>query len=287
MPSFSCLRFCAAALLLCACGGGNATTPAPPTGPETPAPTAWTLVWADEFNYTGLPDSTKWSYDVGGHGWGNNELQFYTRERLQNARVEGGRLIIEAHREPWEGNEYTSARLVTKGKGDWTYGRFEVSARVPSGRGTWPAAWMLPTERRYGDRYWPDNGEIDILEHVGYDPDVVHSTVHTRAYHHSIGTQRGSTIQVPTARTEFNVYAVEWTPQQIRGYVNDRHFFTFPNERLTDPAADWRHWPFDTPFHLILNLAVGGNWGGAQGVDPDIWPRRLEVEYVRVYQQLP
>src|SRR4026208_2586222 len=150
----------------------------------------WRLVWSDEFDYNGLPDPKKWSYDVGGHGWGNKELQYYTERRKENARVENGKLIIEARRDSWEGHEYTSARLVTKGKGDWTYGRFEVKAKLPSGRGTWPAIWMLPTERSYGESYWPDNGEIDIMEHVGYDPDVVHGSAHTKAYYHSINTQK-------------------------------------------------------------------------------------------------
>jgi beta-glucanase (GH16 family) len=274
-------------LLLAACGHNQPSSTAPPSSTVPPAPGQWERVWADEFEYTGLPDSTRWSYDVGGQGWGNRELQFYTRARPENARVENGHLIIEARREMWEGNEYTSARLVTKGKGDWTYGRFEARARLPSGRGTWPAIWMLPTERRYGERYWPDNGEIDIMEHVGFDPDVVHAAVHTRAYHHSIGTQRSARIEVPTARSGFNVYAVEWTPEEIRGYVNDEHYFTFANERLSDPDADYRQWPFDTPFHLILNIAVGGNWGGAQGVDPAIWPQRMEVDWVRVYRRAP
>jgi beta-glucanase (GH16 family) len=274
-------RFFSAALLL-------AVLPAchqPPAPPQPEAAREWTLVWADEFDYTGLPDSTRWGYDVGGHGWGNQELQFYTERRPENARVEGGRLIIEARRDGWEGHEYTSARLVTKGKGDWTYGRFEARAKLPSGRGTWPAIWMLASQRSYGEAYWPDNGEIDIMEHVGWDPDMVHSSVHTRAYYHSIGTQRTDTIQVPTARTEFHLYAVEWTPEEIRAYVDDQHYFTFRNERLTDPAADYKEWPFDHPFHLLLNIAVGGSWGGVRGVDPTIWPQRMEIDYVRVYRR--
>jgi len=242
------------------------------------------LVWADEFDYVGLPDSTHWSYDVGGHGWGNGELQYYTDNRAENARVEEGHLTIEAHRETFGGKTYTSARLVTKGKADFTYGRFEARARLPSGRGTWPAIWMLPTGNSYGD--WPDSGEIDIVEHVGFDPDVVHSTVHTRAYYHSIGTQRGRHVDLPTARSEFHTYAIEWTPEEIRGYVDDNHYFTFANERPTDPAADFRQWPFDEPFHLILNVAIGGAWGGQKGVDPDIFPTRLVVDYVRVYEMV-
>jgi len=249
---------------------------------KSPARTRLRLVWSDEFAYTGLPDPKKWAYDVGGHGWGNKELQFYTARRKENARVEGGHLIIEARRERWEGSEYTAARLVSRGKGDWTYGRFEVRAKLPSGRGTWPAIWMLPTGWTYGS--WPSSGEIDIMEHVGFDPDVVHASVHTRAYNHTINTQKTAQIKIPTSRSEFNVYAVEWTPKEIRGFVNDQLYFTFRNERLTNTAADYRQWPFDKPFHLLLNLAVGGNWGGQQGVDASIWPQRFEIDYVRVYQ---
>jgi beta-glucanase (GH16 family) len=242
----------------------------------------WRLVWADEFDKPGLPDATKWDYDAGGHGWGNKELQFYTARRKENARVENGHLIIEARKESWEGREYTSARLVSRGKGDWTYGRFEARAKLPSGRGTWPAIWMLPTGWSYGG--WPKSGEIDIMEHVGFDPDVIHTSVHTEAYNHTINTQKTATTKVSNARSAFNVYAVEWTSEEIRGFVNDRQFFTFRNEVLRDPKADYRQWPFDKPFHLLLNIAVGGTWGGQGGVDPAIWPQRMEIDYVRVYQ---
>jgi beta-glucanase (GH16 family) len=242
----------------------------------------WQLVWSDEFDYNGLPDPAKWAYDAGGHGWGNKELQFYTKQRKENARVEKGRLIIEARREDWEGRHYTSARLVTKNKGDWTYGRIEVNAKLPSGRGTWPAIWMLPTGWEYGT--WPNSGEIDIMEHVGFDSDVVHASVHTKAYNHSINTHKTAKIKVPDARSGFNVYAIEWDANEIRAYVNKKHYFTFKNERLTNSAADYKQWPFDKPFHLLLNIAVGGNWGGAQGVDDSIWPQQMEVDYVRVYR---
>jgi len=164
----------------------------------------WRLVWSDEFDYKGLPDPKKWDYDVGGKGWGNEELQFYTARRRENARVENGHLIIEARKEAWEGRDYTSARLVSRGKGDWTYGRFEVSAKLPSGRGTWPAIWMLPTGWTYGG--WPNSGEIDIMEHVGFDPDVVHASVHTSAYNHKIQTQKTAQIKVPAARSAFNAW---------------------------------------------------------------------------------
>jgi beta-glucanase (GH16 family) len=250
--------------------------------PRAQSANQWQLVWADEFNYAGLPDPAKWKYDVGGHGWGNKELQYYTENRKENARVEKGLLVIEARRDNWEGQEYTSARLVSKGKGDWTYGRFEARAKLPSGRGAWPAIWMLPTDWKYGG--WPNSGEIDIMEQVGYEPHVVHASVHTKKYHHSISTQKTAKTNVPTATTAFNVYAVEWTPEEIRGYVNKQHYFTFKNERLTNPAADYQQWPFDQPFHLLLNIAIGGTWGGAHGVDQTIWPQRLEIDYVRVYQ---
>src|SRR5688572_10554602 len=139
------------------------------------APEGWNLSWSDEFNYNGLPDSTKWNYNVGGHGWGNNELQYYTKNELKNARVENGLLIIEARKEPFEGKNYTSARLVTKGKGDWQYGKIEVRARFSGGVGSWPAIWMLGSTTPLK---WPDDGEIDIMEHVGYNPGKVHASVH-------------------------------------------------------------------------------------------------------------
>lgn len=245
----------------------------------------WQLVWADEFESEGRPDPEKWSYDSGGEGGGNNEMQYYTEDRPANARVQNGRLIIEARNERWKGHYYTSARLVTEGNAEWTYGRFEVRARLPSGRGTWPAIWMLPSQEKHGGEHWLDNGEIDLVEHVGHAPDTVHTTVHTRAYNALKGNQRESTVHVPDARSAFNMYALEWTPSEIRGYVNDRQHFSFKNERRADPEADYRHWPFDQPFHLVMNLAVGGTWGGAEGIDPSIWPQRLEVDYVRVYER--
>ncbi len=237
------------------------------------------LVWSDEFDVNGLPDPDRWRYNVGAGLWGNQESQFYTDARLDNARIEDGHLIIEAHREPYRGRQYTSARLVSRE--EWTYGRFEVVAKLPSGHGTWPAIWMLPDFSQYGG--WPLSGEIDIMEHVGHDPDRVHSTVHTAAYNHQIGTHKGASTLVPTARSEFNLYTVEWTPAEIRGFVNDLHYFTFENERLRDPEANEEHWPFDHPFHLILNIAVGGSWGGQQGIDRNIWPQRMEIDSVRVY----
>jgi beta-glucanase (GH16 family) len=141
---------------------------------------------------------------------------------------------------------------------------------------------MLPTGWEYGR--WPGSGEIDIMEHVGFDPDVVHASVHTWSYNHNINTHKTAKITVSNARSAFNVYAIEWDAGEIRGYVNQQHYFTFKNERFTNPAADYKQWPFDKPFHLLLNIAVGGTWGGQKGVDEKIWPQRMEVDYVRVYQ---
>jgi len=234
------------------------------------------LVWSDEFDYTGLPNSSKWGYDVGGGGWGNNELQYYTESRLENARVENGNLIIEARKESYGGSAYTSARLITKGKGDWLYGKIEVRAKLPGGRGTWPAIWMLPTDWAYGG--WPSSGEIDIMEYVGYDPGVVHGTIHTEAYNHTLGTQKGSSINVSDAESAFHVYSITWTPDDMKFYVDDTKYFSFFAQ------GDYKTWPFDKRFHLLLNIAVGGNWGGAQGVDETIFPVQMEVDYVRIYQ---
>jgi beta-glucanase (GH16 family) len=245
------------------------------TASQQSATPEMTPAWSDEFDYTGLPDSTHWSYDTGGNGWGNNEWQFYTSKRSENARVENGTLIIEARREPFEGREYTSARLVTRGKGDWKYGRIDVRARLPKGRGTWPAIWMLASTEPLA---WPDDGEIDIMEHVGFDQGLIHATVHTKKYNHVIGTQRGDTMRVNDCSEKFHVYSVQWDSATVRMFVDSTVYFTYPNEH-----SGYDAWPFDNPMHLLLNIAVGGNWGGAKGVDTTIWPQRMEVDYVRVY----
>jgi beta-glucanase (GH16 family) len=256
-------------------------------GGDTPVPSAaeaegWSLVWADEFSSPGLPDSTRWDYDVGGQGWGNNELQYYTERRAENARVGGGHLIIEARHEAWlDSSQYTSARLVTRGHANWRYGRFEIRARLPAGRGTWPAIWMLPWDWDLGNGSWPDNGEIDIIEHVGYDPGVVHATVHTKAHNHIDGTQISRQIEIADAQSAFHTYALEWDAQHLTAYVDREPYFTH-----TPGKGDWTVWPYDRPFYLILNIAVGGNWGGVQGVDASVFPQRLEVDFVRVYQRV-
>ena len=235
------------------------------------------LVWNDEFNYTGLPDSTKWSYNTGGNGWGNNEKQFYTRSRLQNANVKNGILTITAIKENYEVAGFTSARLVSKNKGDWTYGRFEIKAKMPRGRGLWPAIWMMPTDGKYGG--WPASGEIDIMEHVGYLPDSVFATVHTEAYNHTIGTQKGTNVFRKDLSDAFHVYTLDWDENEIRIFIDNELYFTYKNEKKT-----YREWPFDQPFHLILNVAVGEDWGGKKGIDEGVFPQSMQVDWVRVYQ---
>lgn len=236
------------------------------------------VVWSDEFNYTGVPDTNKWNYDLGARdGWGNNELQYYTNES-RNVRVENGNLIIEAHNDSMENKAFTSSRIVSKGKGDWRYGRIELRAKLPSGKGTWPALWMLSTDWEYGG--WPASGEIDIMEHVGYDPGVIHGTIHTEAYNHIKQTQKEGKITIPDAQDKFHVYAIDWQKNKIDFFVDDKLYHSVTRE----PKDDFKGWPFDKKFHLLMNLAIGGNWGGKKGVDNNIWPQRMEIDYVRVYQ---
>lgn len=241
---------------------------------------SWELVWSDEFDYEGLPDSTKWSYDTKGnaHGWGNNEAQHYTSHNPDNAFVENGVLTITARIDSMEGKKYTSARLISKEKGDWLYGRFEIRAKLPSGLGTWPAIWMLPTDWEYGG--WPASGEIDIMENVGYDPDTIVGSAHTESYNHMKGTQKSVKIYGPTSYTSFHTYALEWEESEYRLYMDDNHFFTFKNE-----GTGFKEWPFDKRFHLLLNLAIGGNWGGKKGIDDSLFPHKFLIDYVRVYKQ--
>ena len=244
----------------------------------------WQPVWCDEFEVDGLVDSTKWTYDVGGGGWGNGELQYYTKADLDNARVFDGNLYITALKETVGSNSYTSARLVSKYRGDWQYGRIQIRAKMPSGRGLWSALWMLPTDWRYGG--WPDSGEIDIMEYVGYDDDRIYGTIHTGAYNHSLGTQIGFNKVITGAETEYHLYEMIWEPGKIDLYIDGVKFAYFgynPNSNIDIANSD--AWPFDQRFHLIMNIAVGGTWGGSQGVDDTVFPQSMVVDYVRVYQK--
>lgn len=231
--------------------------------------------WVQEFNSNGKPDASQWGYDVGGGGWGNNELEYYTNG--SNVTMSGGNLVITARKQSMGGMKYTSARLFSKGNGNFLYGRFVVAAKVPAGLGTWPAIWFLPTDKLYGD--WPNSGEIDLMEHVGYDPINFYFTVHTSVYNHTLGTQKGSNMSFTNATTEYHVFRLDWTPTSITGYIDDQQIYTFIN----DGKNDSKSWPFDQKFHLMLNLAIGGDWGGAQGVDDTAFPQSMLIDYIRYY----
>lgn len=241
---------------------------------EIVGPAGYTLVWNDEFNQGDRPGSDWW-YETGGGGWGNNELQTYvnvSQGSEQLAVVDDGILSITAKK--ISGTVY-SIRMNTVDS--WTYGYFEARLKVPVGKGTWPAFWMMPKNFTA----WPDDGEIDIMEHVGYRPNYISSSIHCQAYNHSIGTQKTAEKYVATSQTEFHVYAVEWTTDHIKGYVDGVNYFTFTN----DHANNYNTWPFDNPFYLKLNLAWGGNWGGAEGVDESALPATYQIDYVRVFQK--
>ncbi len=251
----------------------------------------WQLVWSDEFDKPGLPDPAKWTYEEGFVR--NNEAQFYTRARKENARVEDGNLVIEARRDQFPNPayradapkdsrrakqfaDYTSASVTTRGITNWTYGRIEVRAKIPGGRGMWPAIWMLGQRPGAG---WPACGEIDIMEFVGHDTNTIHGTVHTGKYNHMKKTQKGAKVTVPSPENDFHVYAIEWTPEKIDFLVDGKKYHAFANEHSGVDA-----WPFDAPHYLILNTAVGGAWGGQKGIDETIFPTKFLIDFVRVYQ---
>lgn len=243
------------------------------------------LVWSDEFNATSymLPDTSKWNYDAGNGcpqlcGWGNNELQHYMVGRKENTRVQDGQLVMEVHKESYSTAQYTSARMVTRNRAHWTYGRVTVRAKIPTGRGVWPAIWMLPVNNEYGN--WPHSGEIDIMEHVGYWPDSLFGTIHTGAYNGMKNTQKTQSIFVDNLTETFHEYSIEWSPDEIMYYLDGKKYHEFRKK----PGCSSEFWPFDKEFYLIMNVAVGGNWGGKFGVDEQIFPQRLVVDYVRVYQ---
>ncbi|HUG23443.1 glycoside hydrolase family 16 protein [Piscinibacter sp.] len=280
LPSlFAATAACAFAV---ACGGGGSGAAAPSPVPDVPAggvPAGWRLVWADEFDVDGLPDAAKWDHDTYRNvaGWYNAELQYYAANRPENARVEGGKLVITARRErlstaaDFGGQDYTSARLVTRGRADWTYGFFEVRAKLPCGMGTWPAIWMLGSLGT-----WPADGEIDIMEQRGNAPGTILGHAHMKAHHGSTG--RGSTTQVNDTCNSFHNYQVHWTADAIAWGVDDATYFRY----VKLPGATYATWPFDFPQHLLMNIAVGGHLGGTP--DASVFPARMEVDYVRVYQ---
>jgi len=243
----------------------------------------WSLVWSDEFNGVGLADAAKWSYNIGNWGWGNNELQYYTVEDTLNARQENGTLIIEAHQGERD-DLWSSARLTTQSKVSFKYGRIEFRAKVPVGRGTWAAGWLL------GDGYqdeisWPYCGEIDVLECVGYEINdttgsgINHATCHTRAYYFKQGNQIGSEIEIDSMNSKFHTYAVEWYPNKIEGYLDGELYYTY------DKNANELEWPFHQAQNIVINLAIGGGWGGAKGVDSSYPSHQYILDYIRIYEK--
>jgi beta-glucanase (GH16 family) len=241
-------------------------------------PAKWALEWADEFADGPAPDAKTWSYEVGYVR--NKEEQFYTNDRRENARIENGKLVIEARRDGFEGRHTTSASLHTLGKRSLLFGRIEVRARIPTGRGAWPAVWTLGENRR--EVGWPRCGEIDIMENVGFAPGIIHANIHTGTYNHTRGTGKGNRIDAGRPWDAFHTYAVEWWPDRLEFFFDDTRYFVFRKE-----AADDGVWPFDKPQYLILNLAIGGAWGGQKGVDDTIFPVRYEIEYVRYFRATP
>ena len=241
------------------------------------------LVWHDEFNGRSL-DLRKWRYDTAYNkqGWFNGELQYYSAG--QNLRVANGLLTIEARHEKldpktfpdWGGQEYTSAKIFSDGAG-WTYGYYEVRAKLPCARGTWPAIWMLPVAMKK----WPDDGEIDIMEQVGAEPNLIYASLHTKLFNHILNTQRSAQKLLPTSCSTFHVYQLDWRPNSITIGVDGRGILRVLNNRPGGKGA----WPFTTPFKMILNLAIGGDWAAAKGIDNAAMPQAMEVDYVRVWQR--
>ncbi len=270
------------------CGCSADRLPIPPVPPPLP-PAGWTLVWSDEFNGPdgAAPDLAKWTYDTGGKGWGNSELECYTN-RLQNAQIKGGNLVITAQQESvafvcsdGSTNNYTSARLKTPGLFSQAYGRFETRTKIPAGQGMWPAFWMLGNNITTAG--WPTCGEIDIMENIGKEPGTVHGSLHGPG---GPGTTSGtsdatSIFTLPAGQAfadDFHLFAVEWEPGVVRFYVDSNLYATFSESQW--PAGST--WVFDHPFFIILNVAVGGNWPGS----PDsttVFPQPMLVDYVRVY----
>lgn len=239
----------------------------------------YTLVWSDDFEGAAI-DLTKWEHEVNAGGGGNNELQYYTA-RTENSFVQDGMLHIVAQQEEYTSNGetryYTSARMRTANKGDWTYCRVDVRAKIPYGQGMWPAIWMLPTDWLYGG--WPSSGEIDIMEHINSGSQI-HGSVHTESYNHRIGTQKTAQIDIPDADDAFHVYSVIWTKDKIEILVDNTKYFTFTN----DGNGNYKTWPFDKRFHIILNVAVGGDWPGNPSTDTQ-FPKEMIIDYVKVYQE--
>jgi beta-glucanase (GH16 family) len=268
-------------LFLTACSSPTPQPTSTPTSLPTSTPQGyrqgWNLVWHDEFDGSAV-DPKNWTYDLGGNGWGNAELEDYTN-RPENVRLENGLLIIEGREEQYEGRLYTSARLKSQGLQEFQYGRIEARMKLPSGQGMWPAFWMLGNDIDKTTT-WPNSGEIDIMEFIGKTPDTLYQTVHGPGYSGARGIGGHVALTADTLRNDFHVFAIEWEPNQIRWFVDDQQASQVTPAQI--PAGT--KWVFDHPFFIIMNLAVGGGWPGY----PDsttVFPQQLQVDYVRVYQQ--
>jgi beta-glucanase (GH16 family) len=266
--------------ILTACSGNDVNTPSTPPVDEYPCPAGeeYKLVWNDEFEGSSL-NLTDWTVEVKPSGWVNDELQNYvnqvTPEGNRTITVSDGTLKITALK---ENDKVYSGRIYGKVKQGWQYAYVESRIKLPSGKGTWPAFWMLPVT---DNLKWPYDGEIDIMEEVGADKDVVVSTIHCDAYNHVKGTQKSSNLSLPGAEGGFHVYGLEWTKNYIRTYVDGKPVLVFENDGTNNKST----WPFYTPFYVILNVAWGGGWGGYAGVDETALPITMEVDYVRVWQK--
>ena len=248
--------------------------------PDIYPPAGYQLVWRDEFNDPSLimPDAKEWWYETAEPGWVNNELQTYVAGRtgdIITADVSDGTLKIRAIK---DGNRVYSARVNTRK--NWTYGYFEARLKLPKGKGTWPAFWMMPSVWSG----WPEGGEIDIMEHVGCVPTEVSSSIHCKSYYHAIGTQKTAARKVAGVMDEFHTYALEWTPEYIKTYVDGKQLFYYNPDDYSQ-GRNANTWPFNKPFELKLNLAWGGDWGGMMGVDESCLPATYEIDYVRVFQK--
>ena len=241
------------------------------------APDGYKLVWHDEFDEGTELNSADWTHEVQKDHWVNNELQNYVNHTTPKGRyvteISGGHLQIHCFKE--DGKIY-SGRVYAKVKEGWKYGYIEASIKLPKGKGTWPAFWMMPVNFKS----WPADGEIDIMEEVGYHPDYVSSSLHANAHVHSNGTQVTHEMYCKGAEGEFHTYAIEWTAQNITTYVDGKVQLTYDNRGL---GRD--DWPYNDPFYVIFNLAWGGDWGGSQGVDENALPVTMEVDYIRVFQK--
>lgn len=235
-----------------------------------------TLVWADEFNGKNSPNLNKWSFDLGGGGWGNGELQTYTNNR-SNVRQSNGNLVIQALYDSSIGS-YTSGRIKTQNKASWLYGRIDVRAKLPRGVGSWPAIWMMPQGAKYGSQYLA-NGEIDMMEEVGADQNEVNASAHSLTYNPANGNVRSCRRMVADADVAFHSYSLEWDPSYLSFQVDGVEYC-----RVNNDYTGFASWPYDQSYYLILNLAVGGSWGGYKGVDTTSLPWQFMIDYVRVYQ---